>query len=258
MIVEAQCQAHKPNSFLAFELWVDRIAPKHVFHMTVTCQSCRSSKPRVKLQGALDQSECLGQPFAGRKDRLLYSPEIKIIRGEVFRSPPPRHCNFCLKQLWLNSGDNGERDFVLQRENVSHVTLEPVRPNVCARSRLNQLARDANFPRRLALRPLKDIAHAKPAPDFLDVDRFALEGETRISSDHEQPFEPRKRGSDLLNHPVREVLLLGIARHVRERQHGDGGLVGNCRSALGRIARIWARNFSRLPHLSDETESLTR
>src|SRR5437879_6438481 len=189
MIVEAQCQAHKPSGFLTFELWVDRVAPKHVFHMTVTCQSCSSSKPRVKLQGALDQSECLGQTFAGRSDGLLYSPEKKIIRGEIFRSPPRRQCNFGLKQLWLNSRDNGERDVVLQRENVRHVALEPVRPDVCARSCFNQPAGDANFPRRLAHLPLEDIAHAKPPPDFLDVDRFALEGETRIASDHEQPFE---------------------------------------------------------------------
>src|SRR4051812_28677776 len=120
MIVEAQCQAHKPNGFLAVQLRIDSIVPKHVFHVTDTCQSSCTSKPRVKLQGALDQSECLGQTFAGRSDGLLYSPEKKVIRGEVFRSPPRRQCNFGLKQLWLNSRDNGERDVVLQRENVRH------------------------------------------------------------------------------------------------------------------------------------------
>ena len=31
---------------------------------------------------------------------------------------------------------------------------------------------------------------------------------------------------DLLDHAVREVLLLGITAHVREGQDGDGGLVG--------------------------------
>src|SRR6266567_8526268 len=98
MIVEPQCQAHKPNGFLAFELRIDGIVPEHVFQVTGTCQSGGTSKPGVKLQGALDQSECLGQTFAGRSDGLLYSPEIKIIRGEVFRSPPSRQCNFCLKQ----------------------------------------------------------------------------------------------------------------------------------------------------------------
>ena len=103
MIVEAQCQAHKPNGFLAFELRIDGVIPNHVFRVTGTCQSSGPSKPRVKLQGALDQSECLGQPFAGQWVGLLYSPEKKIICGEVFRSPPRCQCNFCLKQLWLNS-----------------------------------------------------------------------------------------------------------------------------------------------------------
>src|SRR5215831_18293731 len=106
-------------------------------------------------------------------------------------------------------------------ENVRQVTLEPVHPNVRARHRINQLPRDANFPRCLAHSPLKDIAHAKPAPDFLDIDRFALEGETRVASDYEQRFEPRERRNDLLNHSVREVFLFGVAAHVLERQHGD-------------------------------------
>src|SRR5262249_22258157 len=59
------------------------------------------------------------------------------------------------------------------------------------RHRINQLPCDANFPRCLAYSPLKDIAHAKPAPDFLDIDGFAFEGETRVARDHEQRFEPR-------------------------------------------------------------------
>src|ERR1700737_2666756 len=76
---------------------------------------------------------------------------------------------------------------------------------------INQLPCDANFPRRLAHRPLKDIAHAKLASDLLDIDGSALESETRIASDHEQRFKPRKRYGDLLNHSVRKILLLGIS-----------------------------------------------
>src|SRR5207244_10917382 len=115
--------------------------------------------------------------------------------------------------------------FVLQSENVRQVTLEPVRPNVRARNRVDQLPGNANFPRRLAHRPLKDITDAKPAPHLLDIDGSALEGATRIAGDHEKPFEPRERSDDLLNHSVREVFLLGITAHVLKRQLGDGGLV---------------------------------
>src|SRR5262249_51008679 len=49
--------------------------------------------------------------------------------------PTRRHCNFCLKQLRLDSRDNGDRYFVLESEDVRQVTLEPVRPKVRARHR---------------------------------------------------------------------------------------------------------------------------
>src|SRR5215470_18551123 len=122
----------------------------------------------------------------------------------------------------------------MERKNVSQITLEPVRPNVRACHRIDQLPRDANFPRRLAYSPLKYIAHAKPSPDLLYIDGFAFERKARIASNHKQPFEAGERGDDFVNHPIRKILLLWIAAHVLERQHGDGGLVGKRKSALGR------------------------
>src|SRR5438477_7324794 len=92
-------------------------------------------------------------------------------------------------------------------------------------NRIDQLPCDANFPRRLTHGPLKDITDAKPASDLLDIDGFAFERKARIAGDHEQPFEPRERGDDLLDHAVRKIFLLGVAAHILERQHGDGGLV---------------------------------
>jgi len=109
-----------------------------------------------------------------------------------------------------------------------------------------------------AHRPFKDVAHAKPVSDLLYIDGSAFVRKARIASDHEQPFEPRERSGDFLNHPIREVILFGVAAHVLERQHGDGGLVGKRKNALGRVAGIWVRRFSRPPHQSDETQSLAR
>jgi hypothetical protein len=91
--------------------------------------------------------------------------------------------------------------------------------------RINQLPRDADFARRLAHRPFKDVADAKLTPDLLDIDGFTLERKARIASDDEQPFEARKGRRDFLDHSVRKILLLWIAAHVLERQHRDGGLV---------------------------------
>src|SRR5215831_7151654 len=90
----------------------------------------------------------------------------------------------------------------MESENVCHVALEPVCPNVRACHRIDQLPCDADFPRRLAHSPLKDITDAKPASDLLDIDGFAFERKARIASDDEQPFEPRKCGDDLLYHSI--------------------------------------------------------
>src|SRR6476659_7040043 len=100
--------------------------------MADTCQRSGPSKPGVELQGAVQQSDCLGQPFAGRPVELRHGTEIKIIGSEVLRSPPRRHFNFCLKHRWLNSRDNGDGYFVLKSKNVRQVTLKLVRPNVRA------------------------------------------------------------------------------------------------------------------------------
>ena len=74
----------------------------------------------------------------------------------------------------------------------------------------------------------------------------ALVGEARIAGDHEQRLEARQRGDDVLDHAVGEILLLGIAAHVLERQHGDGRLVGQSE----RFDRRWPAAVSvRVPAL---------
>src|SRR5215472_5770090 len=115
-MVGTQGQARKPNCLLALELRIKGVAKKDVSHVTGTCQGSGLSEPGVKLQGAVEQSKCLGQPFAGHQPKLRQSSEIKIIGGEVFRSPPRRHCKLCFKQSWPNGRDNCDRYFVLQGE----------------------------------------------------------------------------------------------------------------------------------------------
>ena len=48
-IVDAQCQAKKPNCFLALELRIDSIAPNDVLHVTDACQSSDKAEPRFQL-----------------------------------------------------------------------------------------------------------------------------------------------------------------------------------------------------------------
>src|SRR5215467_4593839 len=100
-----------------------------------------------------------------------------------------------------------------------------VRPQMAARRGIDELATDAQAVRRLAYASFEHVSHSQFAAHLLYVHRLALVGEARISGDHEQRLEARQSGDDVLDHPVREILLLGITAHVLERQHGNGWLV---------------------------------
>src|SRR5262249_46128584 len=94
---------------------------------------------------------------------------------------------------------------------------------------------------------LQGHSPAKPASDLLYVHRFAFERKARIASDHEQPFEPREGGYDLLNHSIRKIVLLGIAAYVLKRQHGDRRLVWEWWGRIQSIAQRGASTQSNRP-----------
>src|SRR6516225_9402645 len=56
--------------------------------------------------------------------------------------------------------------------------------------------------------------------------RFALVDEGGIARDDEEAADARKSGRDVLDHAVGEILLFGIAAHIREGQDSDRRLVG--------------------------------
>ena len=129
------------------------------------------------------------------------------------------------KQLGVNGPDNGDRYFVLKSENVCQVPLEPVRRKVRSVTASINCPVIRTFPTLCAQTPQGRSAR-RACVHLLYIDGFALERKARIASDHEeQPFEPRQRRDDFLNHPIRKILLLGIDGHVLERQDCDGRLV---------------------------------
>src|ERR1700736_4859817 len=64
------------------------------------------------------------------------------------------------------------------------------------------------------------------APDAFYVDSAAPVREAGIARYDEQGGIAGQRSDHIFGDPVREELLLGIAVHVLEGEHGDRGLVG--------------------------------
>jgi hypothetical protein len=72
--------------------------------------------------------------------------------------------------------------------------------------------------------------------DLLDIDGLAFVGKGGVSRDDEKRFGSRQSGNNVLDHAVGKIFLFRIDAHVVERQHRDGGLVGE-RERLRRLAR---------------------
>ena len=109
-------------------------------------------------------------------------------------------------------------DLVEHGEHIAQLAVVPLGPDVLAGLGLDQLAADPDTFACGAHAALEHIAHAKLARDLPHVDRAALVDEARIAGDDEQPAQPRERRDDVLGDAVGEVVLLGIAREVGERQ----------------------------------------
>jgi len=136
----------------------------------------------------------------------------------------------------LDRANDALGDLVLEFKDVLDRPIEAIRPQMRARRRVDQLARDAQPASRLANAAFEHVTHAKLIGHLAHVNRPAFVGEARIPRDHDQLIEARQRGDDVVDHAVDEIFLLGITRHVGEREDGDRRLAGK-RGPFRRLVR---------------------
>ena len=143
-------------------------------------------------------------------------------------------------------GDDRGRDLVLDGEDVLEVAVVALGPEVVVGLGVDQLHGDAHPLPDLAHAAFDDVLHAELGGELLHLDRPALELERGVARDHEQLAEPRQLGDDVLGDAVGEELLLRVAAHVVERQHGDRRLVGTIarRAGLGRRRLVRRRGWT--------------
>ncbi len=124
-------------------------------------------------------------------------------------------------QLYIERPGQAADNLVLHLEDVFHRLVESFRPQV--RSGLGADQLDIH-PQPIAAplhRTFQRIADVQLRADLDNVDRFALEGEGGVAGDHETAVDPRQVRGQAFGHPVDEIFLLGVLRHIGERQDDD-------------------------------------
>src|SRR5262245_51227473 len=120
--------------------------------------------------------------------------------------------------------------------------------------RIDQLRRDPHAPTGLTHTALYDMPNLQPLGHLTSVDRLALEGEYGGARHDVERGNLGQVGDDILGNAVAEVLLLRVAAHVGEWQHGDRELRwqgGAHYLGGGRHGGGHAVNLHRLRHVLD-------
>ncbi len=114
-------------------------------------------------------------------------------------------------------------DPVLEVEHILDRAVELLRPEMRTGDAVDQLRRD---PQPVAGAPhaaFEHVADAEVLRDLAHVDGAALVDEGGIAGDHREGLEAAERRDDVLDHAIGEIVLLGVAAQVLERQHRERG-----------------------------------
>ena len=163
----------------------------------------------VLLRQPVELIQALQQVIVGRQD--LRRLAFRALQNVGFDAPD-------------QGGDNGPRDLVLDREDVLHVAVIALRPEMGPGLRVDQLDGYAHTVHRAPDTALHNVLDAQIAADLADVDRLVLECEGRVPGDHEERLEARQLRNQVVGDAVREVVPLRTAAHVDEGQERDRGL----------------------------------
>ena len=141
-------------------------------HVAVSEPRIGQRVPGVELDGILKALN--GQTHGCRRSLMpvVTSLEVQLIRLRVLR-----RSFHATAQPHLEPVCNRPGDLILYLEEVLHLTIVALRPQMEAVSDINELHRDADPVGGTPDATLEDVRHIELRPDFTDLDRLAFKGE---------------------------------------------------------------------------------
>ena len=183
----------------------------------------------VEIDGLCEQApgEPVGMLVTLVKE--LTAAQVQLVRVHVAGRRLADGALLAEQQCDLERRDDAAGDIVLHREHVRQHPVVALRPQVPAGGRVDELRRDPDPLAYPAHAALQDVADAQPGARFPGVHHYPFKGEGGLARGHEQPGDLGEVGSKVVGDTVGEMLLVGVAAHVRERQHHDGRPLGRRR-----------------------------
>ncbi len=168
----------------------------------------------------LDGSRAPDRDEGGRAPELEPS-EVGVIGSWVYG--PGRRQGRLLPgaQLEAELFRDRPRDLAVQGQDVRKLAVVVVPPKVTVATRVDQLYGCAYTVSGTHDRALDDPIYTELPRDLREWLAYFLVLHDRGSRDDARTAQPRELGDEGLGHPVGEVLLLGIAREILEREHCD-------------------------------------
>ena len=198
--------------------------------VTKSGRNCRINRCRadqrldivgIERQGPFEKAARLRHVFRGRPlVQASHALEIQVHRigmQRTFRSP-----RLSLDELGIQRVGEPRYDFVLHVEQIGDGLVEPLGPKVIAGFGVDQLHVHPKPVAATLHRAFEHVADVQLAADLLEINRFAFVGECGVSADDERAADARQVRGQALGHAIDEIVLLGIAAEIGERQHNDG------------------------------------
>ena len=187
---------------------------------------------RLQLQRLLVQLPRLEHSFLGELEEFVHGARRELPRFEVLGTALPELRVVAHHQLGLQGHDDVAGDLVLHLENVLDLSVVTFGPEMAGVGGIDQLRGDAHPVAAAPDTAFEHELHAEFGGDILHADGFTFVRKRRVPRDDGEAWNFRQRGDDVFGDAIGKVFLLGVARHVGERQHGDRRLVGKRRRIL--------------------------
>ena len=159
------------------------------------------------------QANCGDHPLAAQVTAF----EVKLVGLQILRRGFDARPESDLELF-----GNGARNLILDGEDILHLPVVAVGPQLEAVSGVHQLGGDADPIAGAPNAAVKNVDNAKFGGNLADLRVLALKRERRTPRGHTQAVNLTQRDQNFFGQSVAEILVLLIRAQIDEGQHGDG------------------------------------